>query len=71
MDTFHGKFVRIADSTNAFSSVHGRAIIASMVDLKALKNIKVIMNEICPSFGKVQYLGGLDVLITFDDAEIV
>ncbi|PWA67185.1 RNA-directed DNA polymerase, eukaryota [Artemisia annua] len=70
MDTFHGKSVRVDDAINAFESLHKRAIIARMVDLEALRNVKVIIHELCPSSGKVQYLGGLDVLISYEDEEI-
>ncbi|PWA45823.1 nucleotide-binding alpha-beta plait domain-containing protein [Artemisia annua] len=68
-DMLVGKSVRIHSNVTAFSGLYGRALIARMIDLDALKNIKIILNEICPSLGRVQYLGGLDVLITFDDAE--
>ncbi|KAJ0470271.1 hypothetical protein HanIR_Chr14g0716901 [Helianthus annuus] len=41
-----------------------------MIDLEALKSIHVILNDICPGLGKVQYLGGLSVLISFDDEKV-
>ncbi|PWA79287.1 RNA-directed DNA polymerase, eukaryota [Artemisia annua] len=69
-DLFEGKNISIDNNVQAFSTLHGRAIIARMIDLEALKSIYVILNGICPGFGKVQYLGGLDLLISFEDAEL-
>ncbi|KAL9996164.1 hypothetical protein Hdeb2414_s0735g00941091 [Helianthus debilis subsp. tardiflorus] len=40
-----------------------------MADVTSLKNIYVYLNEICPDLDKVQYLGGLDLLVSFEDAE--
>lgn len=40
-----------------------------MIDLDALKNINIILDEINLGMGKVQYLGGLSVLITFEDSD--
>ncbi|PWA97309.1 nucleotide-binding alpha-beta plait domain-containing protein [Artemisia annua] len=68
-DVLVGKSIAIGENVNAFSTLHGRALVAKMIDVDALKNIYIILNEICPGLGKVQYLGGLDVLISFDDAE--
>ncbi|KAJ0565661.1 hypothetical protein HanIR_Chr06g0265081 [Helianthus annuus] len=64
-----GKSINIDSNVNAFYGVHGRAVIARMVDVNALKNIKVTVSEICPFLEKNQYLGGLDVRITFDIPE--
>ncbi|KAJ0781341.1 hypothetical protein HanPI659440_Chr06g0248171 [Helianthus annuus] len=38
-----------------------------MIDLDALKSVHLIMNDIYPGMSKVQYLGGLSVLISFED----
>lgn len=62
------KSVRIDNNVNDLNGVNGRALVARMIDLDALKNIEIILNDICPSLGRVQYFG-LDVLITLDDAE--
>ncbi|KAJ0770504.1 putative RNA recognition motif domain, nucleotide-binding alpha-beta plait domain superfamily [Helianthus annuus] len=64
-----GKSINIDSNVNAFSTLHGRAVVTRMIDVEALKNIYVILNDICPGSGKVQYLGGLDLLISFEDAE--
>lgn len=62
-----GKSVIVEDNENALSGIHGRALVARMIDLDALKNIYIILHEICPGQGKVQFIGGLSVLITFED----
>ncbi|KAM0068793.1 putative RNA recognition motif domain, nucleotide-binding alpha-beta plait domain superfamily [Helianthus debilis subsp. tardiflorus] len=67
-DLLTGKSIDIDSHVNAFSTVHERALVARMVDVDALKNIYVILKSICPGFGMVQYLGGLDVLVTFEDS---
>ncbi|MFS8017390.1 hypothetical protein Hanom_Chr15g01379831 [Helianthus anomalus] len=64
-----GKTVTVDSRVNAFQSLHGKALVARMIDLQAVKNIKIILNDICPGQGRVQYLGGLDVMVSFDDAE--
>ncbi|KAF5796636.1 hypothetical protein HanXRQr2_Chr08g0354041 [Helianthus annuus] len=66
-----GKTVTADSRVNAFQSLHGKALVARMIDLQALKNIKIILNDIFPGQGRVQYLGGLDVMVSFDDAETV
>ncbi|KAJ0890519.1 putative RNA recognition motif domain, nucleotide-binding alpha-beta plait domain superfamily [Helianthus annuus] len=68
-DMLVGKSINIDSNVNAFYGVHGRAVIAIMVDVNALKNIKVTVSEICPFLEKNQYLGGLDVMLTFDIPE--
>ncbi|KAF5782462.1 hypothetical protein HanXRQr2_Chr11g0496151 [Helianthus annuus] len=62
-----GKTVAVDDHVNALSGLHGRALVARMIDLDALKSIYILLNDLCPGKGKVQYIGGLSVLITFDD----
>ncbi|KAM0026029.1 hypothetical protein Hdeb2414_s0020g00553371 [Helianthus debilis subsp. tardiflorus] len=62
-----GKTVVVDDHANALSGLHGRALVARMIDLDALKSIYILLNDLCPGKGKVQYIGGLSVLITFDD----
>ncbi|KAJ0765820.1 putative RNA recognition motif domain, nucleotide-binding alpha-beta plait domain superfamily [Helianthus annuus] len=70
-DMLVGKTVTADSRVNAFQSLHGKALVARMIDLQALKNIKIILNDIFPGQGRVQYLGGLDVMVSFDDAEMV
>ncbi|KAJ0746512.1 hypothetical protein HanOQP8_Chr05g0178581 [Helianthus annuus] len=64
-----GKTINVDSNVNAFSSLHGKAVVTRMIDVTALKNIYLFLHDICPGFGKVQYLGGLDLLISFEDAE--
>ncbi|KAJ0788559.1 hypothetical protein HanPI659440_Chr05g0193131 [Helianthus annuus] len=55
---------------NAFRGLHGKALVAQMIDVEALKSIYLILNDICPGLGRVQYLGGLSVLISFEDNNV-
>ncbi|KAJ0743493.1 putative RNA recognition motif domain, nucleotide-binding alpha-beta plait domain superfamily [Helianthus annuus] len=61
------KMVIVDNQVNAFRGLHGKALVARMIDLEALKSIYLILNDICPGLGRVQYLGGLSVLISFED----
>ncbi|KAJ0568193.1 putative RNA recognition motif domain, nucleotide-binding alpha-beta plait domain superfamily [Helianthus annuus] len=63
--------VTVGDHVRAFSGLHGKAVVARLIDLEALKSIYLILNDICPGKGKVQYLGGLSVLISFEDEKLV
>ncbi|KAI3801150.1 hypothetical protein L1987_29253 [Smallanthus sonchifolius] len=63
------KTVIVDSQLNAFRGLHGKALVARMIDLDALKCIYLILNEICPGLGRVQYLGGLLVLISFEDKQ--
>ncbi|KAK9067565.1 hypothetical protein SSX86_011676 [Deinandra increscens subsp. villosa] len=68
-DSLVGKKIDVDNHVHAFSSMHGKALVVKMVDLQGLKNIKVILSELCQGTGKVQYLGGLDVFVSFEDSE--
>ncbi|KAJ0847516.1 hypothetical protein HanPSC8_Chr13g0546171 [Helianthus annuus] len=70
-DLFGGKTISVDNNVSAFSMLHGRALVARMIDLEALKNIYVILNGICPGSRKVQYLGALDLLISFEESDLV
>ncbi|KAJ0453916.1 hypothetical protein HanIR_Chr15g0734441 [Helianthus annuus] len=63
------KTVVVDNQVNGFHGLHGKALIARMLDLDALRSIHIILNEICLGLGRVQYLGGLSVLISFEDKE--
>ncbi|PWA77842.1 nucleotide-binding alpha-beta plait domain-containing protein [Artemisia annua] len=69
-DSLVGTKIDVDIRVHAFSSLHGRALVAKMVDLQGLKNIKVILRDLGPGTGKVHYLGGLDVLLSFEDSEV-
>ncbi|KAI3744177.1 hypothetical protein L1987_57253 [Smallanthus sonchifolius] len=66
-----GKTINIDEKVNGFSMLHGKAIVGRMKNVEALKSILIFLNNICPGSdpGKVQYLGGLDLLISFEDPE--
>ncbi|KAI3797377.1 hypothetical protein L1987_32633 [Smallanthus sonchifolius] len=66
-----GKTFNIDEKVNGFSMLHGKAIVGRMKNVEALKSILIFLNNICPGSdpGKVQYLGGLDLLISFEDPE--
>ncbi|PWA44930.1 nucleotide-binding alpha-beta plait domain-containing protein [Artemisia annua] len=63
--------VVVKDDVNAYGGRYGKALIARMIDLEALNNIKIIMNGLCPSEGRIQYMGGLSVLISYEDKSTV
>ncbi|KAJ0533581.1 hypothetical protein HanRHA438_Chr09g0392101 [Helianthus annuus] len=69
-DMLAGKTINVDDKVNGFSTLHGKAIVGRMKDVDALKSIFVFLNKICPGYGKVQYLGGLDLLISFEDPDL-
>ncbi|KAI3686742.1 hypothetical protein L1987_80428 [Smallanthus sonchifolius] len=62
-----GRLVTVANGVRAFDGVHGRAIVATMIDLEALKKINLIIKEIGGHAERVQFLGGLSVLISFKE----
>ncbi|KAK9050787.1 hypothetical protein SSX86_030244 [Deinandra increscens subsp. villosa] len=69
-DMLVGKTISIDDKVNGLSGLHERAIVGRMIDVEAMKRIYLFLHEICPGFGTVQYLGGLDLLISFDDPDM-
>ncbi|KAM0064532.1 putative RNA recognition motif domain, nucleotide-binding alpha-beta plait domain superfamily [Helianthus debilis subsp. tardiflorus] len=67
-DLLAGRSLNIDSQVNAFSTLHGRALVARMVNVDALKHIYVILDNMGHAAVSVQYLGGLDVLLSFEDA---
>ncbi|KAJ0777604.1 putative RNA-binding domain superfamily [Helianthus annuus] len=68
------RVVRVEDRIEAYQNTHGRALIMRMMDWDALKRFNSILEKISPEVGKVQYLGGLSVMVTFEykeSAEVV
>ncbi|KAI3820708.1 hypothetical protein L1987_08256 [Smallanthus sonchifolius] len=61
------KIVIVDNNLQAFVGLHGGALVANMIDMEALKNINLILKEISPADGMVQYLGGVTVLLSFLD----
>ncbi|KAI3807053.1 hypothetical protein L1987_22973 [Smallanthus sonchifolius] len=62
-----GQSITVDHDGLGFGSVHGLATVVRMVDFPALKNIKVILKELAFKEEKIQYIEGLDLLITFSD----
>ncbi|KAI3745042.1 hypothetical protein L1987_58142 [Smallanthus sonchifolius] len=60
-----GKSVTISDEVMAFSDLHGKAIMARLKDLDALHRIRETLADMDIGVYKVQYMGGLMVLISF------
>ncbi|PWA48714.1 nucleotide-binding alpha-beta plait domain-containing protein [Artemisia annua] len=69
-DMLVGKTVNVDHQVNGFSSLNGRAIVGRMVDVEAMKSIYLFLHKHCSGYGNVQYLGGLELLISFDDQEL-
>ncbi|KAI3774453.1 hypothetical protein L1987_49009 [Smallanthus sonchifolius] len=61
------RLIKIDNKIQAFKDLQGKAIVARMIDMDALKNIRTIVKKINPGGGRVQYLGGFTVLISYDD----
>ncbi|KAI3671027.1 hypothetical protein L1987_87673 [Smallanthus sonchifolius] len=61
------KIIIVDNNLQAFVGLQGRALEANMIDMEALKNINLILKEISPAGGMIQYLGGVTVLLSFLD----
>ncbi|KAM0071323.1 putative RNA recognition motif domain, nucleotide-binding alpha-beta plait domain superfamily [Helianthus debilis subsp. tardiflorus] len=68
-DLFVGKTITVGNEVKGFHSLHGIAVAARMIDLAVLKNIKIILKTMGFKQVRVQYMSGLDVLITFPNTE--
>ncbi|KAJ0680849.1 hypothetical protein HanPI659440_Chr16g0628971 [Helianthus annuus] len=64
------KSVKIDYSEVAFSELYGKAIVVRLVNFEAMKNIHNIMKELGVADCRVQYLGGLSILITIYDLHL-
>ncbi|KAF5769642.1 hypothetical protein HanRHA438_Chr14g0661361 [Helianthus annuus] len=64
-----GKSITVDNNANGFRSLHGLAVVVRMVDFQCLKSIKVIVKEMSFQAIRFQYIGGLDLLITFSNVE--
>ncbi|KAF5818758.1 putative RNA recognition motif domain, nucleotide-binding alpha-beta plait domain superfamily [Helianthus annuus] len=69
-DMLVGKSVTVDNNANGFRSLHGLAVVVRMVDFHCLKSIKVIVKEMSFQAVRFQYIGGLDLLITFSNVEL-
>ncbi|KAI3804907.1 hypothetical protein L1987_26787 [Smallanthus sonchifolius] len=61
------RLIKIDNKIQAFKDLQGKAIVARMIDMDALKNIRTIVKKINPGGGRVQYLGDFTLLISYDD----
>ncbi|KAK9069568.1 hypothetical protein SSX86_011472 [Deinandra increscens subsp. villosa] len=69
-DMLVGKTITINSDGNGLGTLHGLAVVVRMLDFSSLKNIKIILNELAFKEERIQYLGGLDLLITFSSREL-
>lgn len=65
-----GKSLKIDDNAIGFSGLHGCAIVGRMVDVEAMRSVYLFLHNVCPGSGNVQYLGGLDLLISFNNPDL-
>lgn len=63
--------VSVDDNVNSFFNLHGKALVVKLMDMDALKNFRMILKKISLGGDKIQYLGGLSVLLSFSDNRIV
>ncbi|KAM0063364.1 hypothetical protein Hdeb2414_s0003g00090061 [Helianthus debilis subsp. tardiflorus] len=63
------RVVHVEDGTVAYQQSHGRALIFRMLDLDALKRINPILKDLGAKEFKVQFLGGLSVMVTLKNKE--
>ncbi|KAJ0681965.1 putative RNA recognition motif domain, nucleotide-binding alpha-beta plait domain superfamily [Helianthus annuus] len=61
------KEVVVHNETSAFFDLQGRAVIGRVVDLLSLRKMHVLLKEAGVSYFKIQYLGGLSLMISFED----
>ncbi|MFS7997812.1 putative RNA recognition motif domain, nucleotide-binding alpha-beta plait domain superfamily [Helianthus anomalus] len=66
-----GLSIMVDNEGLGLGSLHGLAAVVRMVDFSALKNIKVIMKDLSFKADHIQYIGGLNLLITFCDYDSV
>ncbi|KAJ0786270.1 putative RNA recognition motif domain, nucleotide-binding alpha-beta plait domain superfamily [Helianthus annuus] len=68
-DMLVGRSITVVNDGVRFGSVHGLAVVARLVDFSVLKSIKILLKELSFKEERIQYIGGLDLLITFSDHE--
>ncbi|KAJ0577372.1 hypothetical protein HanOQP8_Chr05g0189471 [Helianthus annuus] len=60
-----GKMVVVPDRTNAMQELKGVAVVGRTVDLETLVDLDHLLRIAKVSYGHIQYLGGLSVIISF------
>ncbi|KAJ0806557.1 hypothetical protein HanPI659440_Chr02g0090741 [Helianthus annuus] len=64
-----GKVVKIDDDLDILQNLVGFALVMRFVDLLTLKKVNLILKEMDAGESRVQYLGGLSVLVSFKQKE--
>ncbi|KAJ0726255.1 putative RNA recognition motif domain, nucleotide-binding alpha-beta plait domain superfamily [Helianthus annuus] len=64
---FPEKELVVPDRTVAFSELFGKAVVGRTVDLETLVDLDRLLGIVKTKFEKIQYLGGLSILVSFDD----
>ncbi|KAJ0561082.1 hypothetical protein HanHA300_Chr06g0218811 [Helianthus annuus] len=59
--------VVVAESSSAFLDLYGKAVVGRTVDLETLVDFDRLLNIAGTTFSRIQYLGGLSILISFPD----
>ncbi|KAJ0435072.1 putative RNA recognition motif domain, nucleotide-binding alpha-beta plait domain superfamily [Helianthus annuus] len=70
MEREGGKSMVISDDTSAFKEVMGRALVGRCKDLTILRKLNCILAENRITGASLSYLGGLSMLIKFDNEEM-
>ncbi|KAJ0692373.1 hypothetical protein HanPI659440_Chr15g0585171 [Helianthus annuus] len=63
--------VDLDDDTNAFCDLHGKALVMRLVNLDALRSVNKILNNMILGGGRIQYIGGLMILVSCFDKAMV
>ncbi|KAJ0739757.1 hypothetical protein HanOQP8_Chr06g0209261 [Helianthus annuus] len=62
--------IDIADNTSAFKEFIGCTVVGRCKDLKILRNLDVLLSEVRVGGVSLKYLGGLSMVLKFDDEEV-
>ncbi|KAI3803366.1 hypothetical protein L1987_31517 [Smallanthus sonchifolius] len=62
--------VDIPEETSAFQELYGRALVGRCVDVVTLTKLSLILDEVGFKFESLSYLGGLSILIKFEEVEL-
>ncbi|KAJ0938354.1 putative RNA-directed DNA polymerase [Helianthus annuus] len=64
-----GKLVIVPDRLSAFNDLVGLAVVGRCVDLETLVDLDKLLRIAKVPFAKIQYLGGLSIIISFSDGD--
>ncbi|KAF5784658.1 putative RNA recognition motif domain, nucleotide-binding alpha-beta plait domain superfamily [Helianthus annuus] len=62
------KMVVVPDRTSAFKELYGSAVIGRLVDLETLVDFDKLLRIAKVAINRIQYLGGLSIIISFHDS---